>query len=176
MRLPRWLSSNKSTRNARDAGSVPGSGRSPGKGNGSPLQCSCLENSVDRRAWRATAHGVKTSRTWLSDWTTAMPSDVFAGLRQVPRPVTGVSAQKSSDMGSNWGSALLTWGKPVSPFGLCFLLSLMKGLESVIYKVSWVQRIWILGITIQHVTQPEPQRTVGVGQLCCLLGHTINKA
>jgi len=36
---------------ARDAGSIPGSGRSPGVGNGNPLQCSCVENSMDRRAW-----------------------------------------------------------------------------------------------------------------------------
>ena len=36
----------------RDAGSIPGSGRSPGEGNGNPLQCSCLENSMDRGAWQ----------------------------------------------------------------------------------------------------------------------------
>ena len=49
--------------NARDAGSVSKSGRSPGVGNGIPLQCSCLENSMDRRAWRATVHGVAKSQT-----------------------------------------------------------------------------------------------------------------
>ena len=42
----------------RNAGSVPGSGRSPGVGNGNPLQYSCLENSMDRGAWWATVHGV----------------------------------------------------------------------------------------------------------------------
>ena len=41
-----------------DAGSIPGLGRSPGVGNGSPLQYSCLENSVDRGAWQAAPHGV----------------------------------------------------------------------------------------------------------------------
>jgi len=41
---------------AGDMGSIPGSGRSPGKGNGNPLQYSCLENSMDRGAWRATVH------------------------------------------------------------------------------------------------------------------------
>ena len=40
----------------RDAGSMPGSGRSPGVGNGNPLQYSCLENPVDRGAWRAIVH------------------------------------------------------------------------------------------------------------------------
>ena len=42
----------------RDAGSIPGSGRSPGEGHGNPLQCSCLENPMDRGACRATVHGV----------------------------------------------------------------------------------------------------------------------
>ena len=44
--------------NTGDASSVPGSGRSPGGGNGNPLQYSCLENSMDRGAWRATVLGV----------------------------------------------------------------------------------------------------------------------
>ena len=38
--------------------SVPGSGRSPGEGNGNPLQCSCLGNPMDRGAWQATVHGI----------------------------------------------------------------------------------------------------------------------
>ena len=42
----------------RDLGLIPGSGRSPGEGNGNPLQYSCLENSMDRGAWWATVHGV----------------------------------------------------------------------------------------------------------------------
>ena len=53
---------------ARDVGSIPGSGRSPGEGNGSPLQYSCLENPLDRGAWRATVHGVTKSQTCLNDW------------------------------------------------------------------------------------------------------------
>ena len=53
--------------NTGDSGSIPGSGRSSGEGNGSPLQYSCLENPMDKGAWRATVHGVKKSRTWLSD-------------------------------------------------------------------------------------------------------------
>ena len=42
---------------------MPGLGRSPGEGNGNPLQYSCLENSMDRGAWRATVHGVAGSET-----------------------------------------------------------------------------------------------------------------
>ena len=47
----------------RDMGSVPGLGRSPGGGNGSPLQYSCLENSMDGGDWRVTVHGVAKSQT-----------------------------------------------------------------------------------------------------------------
>ena len=55
--------------NARDMGSIPGSGRSPGGGHGNPLSYSCLENPMDRGAWQATVHRVTQSRTqlkWLS--------------------------------------------------------------------------------------------------------------
>ena len=48
---------------ARDVGSIPGSGRSPAVGNGNPLWCSCLENSTDRGAWYATVHGATKSLT-----------------------------------------------------------------------------------------------------------------
>ena len=47
----------------RDAGSIPGMGRSPGGGHGNPLQCSCLENPTDRGAWQATVHRVAKSWT-----------------------------------------------------------------------------------------------------------------
>ena len=53
--------------NARDLGSIPGLGRPPGDGNGNPLQYSCLKNSMDRGAWRATVHGVAKSQTRLND-------------------------------------------------------------------------------------------------------------
>ena len=52
-----------------DMVSIPGLGRSPGEGNGNPLQYSCLENPMDRGAWQAIVHGVPKSRTRLSDFT-----------------------------------------------------------------------------------------------------------
>ena len=48
----------ESAGNAGDLGSVPGSGRCPGEGNGNPLQYSCLENSMEREAWQATVHSI----------------------------------------------------------------------------------------------------------------------
>ena len=69
--LPVWLGSKEATCNAGDkagaTGLLPGSGRSPGGGNGSPLQHSCLENPIDGEAWRATVHEVTKNRTELSN-------------------------------------------------------------------------------------------------------------
>ena len=53
-----------------DVSSIPESGRSPGRGNGNPLQYFCLGNLMDRGAWWATVHGVEKSRIRLSDQTT----------------------------------------------------------------------------------------------------------
>ena len=77
-RLPWWLSSKGSACNAGDAGSIPGLRKSPGKGNGNPLQYSgdgtplqysCLENPTDRGAWKAAVHGVAEGPTQLSNFT-----------------------------------------------------------------------------------------------------------
>ena len=65
--LPRWLSGKESACQAGDMGSVPGSRKTPGGGNGNPLQYSCLENPMDRGVWRATVHGAAKSRTRLSN-------------------------------------------------------------------------------------------------------------
>ena len=51
------------TGDVKDAGLIPGLGRSPGKGNGNPLLYSCLENPMDRGAWQAAVHGVAKSGT-----------------------------------------------------------------------------------------------------------------
>ena len=59
--------------NVGDESSIPGSGRSPGEENGNPLQCSCLENFMDRGDWWATVYGVAKSWTRLSAQTTTVP-------------------------------------------------------------------------------------------------------
>ena len=67
MGFPGSSDGKESVCNAGDLGSIPGLGRSPGEGNGNPLQYSCLESSMDRGAWRATVHGVAKSQTQPSD-------------------------------------------------------------------------------------------------------------
>ena len=66
--LLRWLSGKESTCQAGDAGSIPGSGRSPGGGNGNLLQYSCLENPMDRGPWWATVYRVIKRGNNYSEW------------------------------------------------------------------------------------------------------------
>ena len=68
MCFPGGSDSKGSVCNVGDLGSIPGSGRSPGEGNGYSLQYSGLENSMDRGAWQATEHGVVKSQTQLSNF------------------------------------------------------------------------------------------------------------
>ena len=69
MGFPSGSDGKESACKAGDPDSIPGLGRSPGEGNGNLLQYSCLQDSMDRGAWRATAHGVAKSRARLSDYT-----------------------------------------------------------------------------------------------------------
>ena len=86
---------------------MPGSGRSPGEGNGNPLQYSCLENPMDRAAWRVTVHGVIESRTRLSHWGSA------CGQQMDPK-TTCNSCSWHFFCTTGWPRG---WG---SPLGLCF--------------------------------------------------------
>ena len=76
--------------NARNLGSIPGLGRSPGEENGNTLQYSCLENSMDRGAWWATAHGVAKSQTRLSDFHTHTIKMRNPGLECTFKEISGV--------------------------------------------------------------------------------------
>ena len=70
-----------------EVGSIPGLRNSPEEGNGNSLQYSCLENLMDRGAWRATVHGITKSRMQLSDWvhthTHTQSSSAFSFLRNL---------------------------------------------------------------------------------------------
>ena len=81
-------------------GSVPGPERSPGEGNGNPLQCSCLRNPMDREAWRATVHGVTKesdmtlgTRKWGSSFMQSK-SDQRTGAATGDAPQRHKSAKK----------------------------------------------------------------------------------
>ena len=70
--LPGWCSGKNlpvSAGDTRDAGRIPGLGRSLGGGNGNPLQYSCLKNFMDRGAWQVIGHGLAKSRTQLKQLT-----------------------------------------------------------------------------------------------------------
>ena len=97
MGLPWWLSGKESTHNARDLGSIPGWGRSPGEGNGNPLQYSCLENSTDRGVWWAAVHRVTKNWTLWSD----LASILFGFLtgESVCALWTSVASHSSSCLG-----------------------------------------------------------------------------
>ena len=79
-------------RDARDPGSIPGWGRSPGGGNGNPRQYSCLENSMDRGAWRAIVHGVR------HDWATECKDTwkkIFSTERYIKQMLTTATVKRS---------------------------------------------------------------------------------
>ena len=83
--------------NAGDPDSIPGLGRSPGEGNGNPLQYSCLENPMDRGAWWVTVRGVAKSRTRLSNFTLLARSAVGS------YPTTSnVTEQNEAPVGNTW--------------------------------------------------------------------------
>jgi len=68
-----------STRDSRDVGLIPGSGRSPSIGNGNPLQYSCLEDSINRGVWWATVHGVTKNQARLGTPKTVKGGEKEAG-------------------------------------------------------------------------------------------------
>ena len=95
MGFPDSSVSKESACNAGDPGSIPGSGRSAREGIGYPLQYSCLENSMDRGAWKATVHGLTKSWTQLSDFhfslslfhNTKTLKNIFLSLKSDPRDI-----------------------------------------------------------------------------------------
>ena len=104
---------------AGDLGSIPGYGRSPGEGNGSPVQYSCLDNSLDRRAWQATVHGVTESDMtkrlhflFFQFWQPCIPYVPFPSHR-------GALALVTARM-DEFRNCILSYLELICPFGICF--------------------------------------------------------
>ena len=79
----------------RDAGSIPGSGRSPGEGNGYPPWYCCLESSIDRRACQAAVHEVAKSRTWLNTHTHTIVIHTYTCVAETYKLMSNVSFSTS---------------------------------------------------------------------------------
>ena len=115
--LPQGFSGRESSCSAGDAGdlgSIPGLGRSPGRGNSNPLQYSCLENPMDRGAWRATAHGVTKSQTRLS---------THATLPVRTSPVPGLPFCSGSGLQPSLSGPALLWQPSATCVGVLILPS-----------------------------------------------------
>ena len=93
-----------SASNAGDPGLIPGLGRSPGEGNGNPLQYSCLENPMDRGAWQATVRGVAKSRTRLRGFT-------FYFHLQISFSDNSVGKESACNAGDSGSIGKIHWGR-----------------------------------------------------------------
>ena len=106
LELRRWLSGKELTWNAGDLGSISGSGRSPGEGNGNPVQYSCLGNPMDRGAWQAIVHRVERIRHKL----VTKPSTNVSGLNKSKAMTNLESILKSRHYFANKGLPSQSYG------------------------------------------------------------------
>ena len=130
----------------RDAGAIPGSGRSPGGGLGSPLQYSCLENSMDRGAWWATVHGIAKSWTRLKRRSTLMHSVSLVLRMQVyPWLNTVLSSEchlpAVHGLGTSPFVGLIQHSRAV--FCSVFLVPVAWPISGTLQGVSWSLYIWV---------------------------------
>ena len=125
--------------NAGDLGSIPGLGRSPGEGNGNPLQCSCLENSIDRGARQATVHGIAVTHNW--------ETFTFHSQLGFPGSASGKEStcqcRRSKRRGFDPWTGMILWGRKWHPISV-FLLENSRGREAwqtTIHgtTVHWIQ-------------------------------------
>ena len=126
---------------AADPGSIPGSGWSPGGGHGNPLQYSCLEKPMDRGAWRAAVHGVKKSRTRLSNWLTLSLS--WRSLRKGKHTYTGKILMRAP---------LIIWGSYIKAFLL--RNGIFPALSSK-QRMSW--SLVIIALPLEPVSPEDTQ-------------------
>ena len=122
--LPYCSSGKESAWNAGDLGSISGLGRSPGEGNGNPLQYSCLGNPMDRGVWRATVHGVTKSWRRLSDFMCCLLPSGKAFL--VAQMVKNLPA-----MGDTWVQSL-GWEDPLEK-GMAMYSSILA------WRIPWTE-------------------------------------
>ena len=134
---PLGFSDKESASNVRDPHLILGSGRSPGERNSYPLQHSCLENPMDRRAWRATVQGVTKSRTRLSDQHTAtsmaplsLQIIVLYSLELEIRKMSAHSKPRSSEEGLQ---------QPPPPHTATKIVSLRKNSCGTFLVVQWLR-------------------------------------
>ena len=107
--LPGGSDSKESACHTGDLGSIPGSGRSPRGGHGNPLQCSCLQNPMDKGAWQATVHGVTKSQTWLSDY--AHTANHVRSRILKNSQLGRIFQERNLNLTQRWGPAHLHMGK-----------------------------------------------------------------
>ena len=141
----------------QERGSIPGSGGSPGEGNGNPLQYSCLENAMDREAWQTTVHGVSKSQTRLNDWARTYTYSVGKDL---VRGFPGTSAGK--ELPAMQETPLITGSERFPGEGIDYPLqyswaSLVAQLVKNLPAVSETRvRSWVRKILWRRKSLPSP--------------------
>ena len=106
MRFPGGSDGKESTCNAGDPSSIPRSGRCPGEGTVSPLQYSCLDNSMDRGTWWATVHRVTKNWTWLNSKSMAPHSSTLAWRTPWTEEPGRLQSMGSLRVGHDWATSL----------------------------------------------------------------------
>ena len=124
--------------NAGDPGSIPGSGGSPGEGNGYPLQYSCLENSVDKDTWRVTVHVVIKSHDWVTNTLSSLVAFFMVQLSH-PHMTTGKITALTiwtfvRKVMSLLCSTLSQFVIAFFPRSQCLLISWLQSLSAVIWE------------------------------------------
>ena len=139
---------------AGDTRSIPGSGRSPGEGNGTPVQCSCLENPMDRGAWWATVHSVTRSQTrteQLNPHTQPLKRELIILVARPSFPTSGLCSESShlSPPDLDYSGA---WGDSVD----CDTQEARHGhtgVRGAVRDVAWLTRPWRRALWQLH---PQP--------------------
>ena len=141
--------------------SIHGSGRSPGRGHGNPLQCSCLENHLDRGAWWATVHGVAKSRTRLKRFSMHASKVVlhvlqFALYTHIHTHIVKISSHRKVDILGQMKNQniVLTFFSTFSPtfkVFFCFFFNYRHVLSKVGYVKTTFQHFLLLQENLQNI-------------------------